>query len=420
MYQSHTISLEHRRYVHAAFSWALLLGVFCTLIVTRPLHAYDRPSWQNDGGAVDTTAFQNIIRIPAHVGAVPETVALQVPQSYRSSKHGVVVSGNGATQDVVYVDSARVQAPVLTVASDTGDASLSRMTDNSFETYAALPFTEAAENTYSITIRSPKPLTTDGLTLILPQNVALPTYIAIRSRTSGAAVETLVARQRVMSNHVPFPETTTSELEVVFWYAQPLRIAELELSSIDADLPAPEVRFIMQPNETYTLYLHADRPFGSAPFGGANLAEVPKEDVRTLEALGMERNPDYVPADADEDGVPDLNDNCTSESNPQQEDIDRNGRGDVCDDFDRDGLQSSRDNCPKHPNVYQEDTDSDGIGDACDEEENRFTERNQWVPFVGLGVAASVLVGLFALTAIESRKKKCVEEKTTNDVPPVP
>ena len=58
--------------------------------------------------------------------------------------------------------------------------------------------------------------------------------------------------------------------------------------------------------------------------------------------------------DADNDGVPNVCDNCPELSNPHQHDVDEDGWGNVCD------------NCPQVYNPSQSDRDSDGIGDACD------------------------------------------------------
>jgi len=101
----------------------------------------------------------------------------------------------------------------------------------------------------------------------------------------------------------------------------------------------------------------------------------------------------------DSDGVPDIRDNCVSVSNSDQQDINNNGRGDACDDFDQDGIINSKDNCPDNPNRDQRDTDSDGVGDVCDKEESRITERYPWIPWVGIGFAAVVLIVLLVLTA---------------------
>ena len=62
----------------------------------------------------------------------------------------------------------------------------------------------------------------------------------------------------------------------------------------------------------------------------------------------------WADRDSDNDGVPDQEDNCRVQPNPDQRDLDRDQIGDVCD------------NCPGEPNPGQEDSDGDGVGDACD------------------------------------------------------
>jgi len=59
-------------------------------------------------------------------------------------------------------------------------------------------------------------------------------------------------------------------------------------------------------------------------------------------------------ADADEDGIPNVEDNCPLVANPAQTDADDDGPGDPCD------------NCPLATNPDQADLDGDGDGDACD------------------------------------------------------
>ena len=81
--------------------------------------------------------------------------------------------------------------------------------------------------------------------------------------------------------------------------------------------------------------------------------------------------------DADGDGVCDEADNCPFIFNPEQDDADEDGLGDVCDectDTDGDGCGDPgypantccSDNCPQAYNPGQEDADGDGIGDICD------------------------------------------------------
>jgi type II secretory pathway pseudopilin PulG/subtilisin-like proprotein convertase family protein len=94
-----------------------------------------------------------------------------------------------------------------------------------------------------------------------------------------------------------------------------------------------------------------------------------------LEAHDMAGNirpdgPFYVQVpvyDSDGDGIPDDEDNCPDDANPDQTDTDGDGTGDACDDDDdNDGVWDPDDNCPLTPNPDQADADGDEVGDACD------------------------------------------------------
>ncbi len=73
--------------------------------------------------------------------------------------------------------------------------------------------------------------------------------------------------------------------------------------------------------------------------------------------------------DDDNDGVLDVDDNCSLASNADQTDTDMDGEGDACDiDDDNDGILDIDDNCPLVANADQADFDGDGIGDVCDDD----------------------------------------------------
>ncbi|MDZ4384322.1 MAG: choice-of-anchor D domain-containing protein, partial [Nitrospirota bacterium] len=71
--------------------------------------------------------------------------------------------------------------------------------------------------------------------------------------------------------------------------------------------------------------------------------------------------------DGDGDKIGNDVDNCPVVYNSGQEDMDSDGKGNVCDDddTDSDGFPDNMDNCRLIPND-QKDTDADGIGDACE------------------------------------------------------
>ncbi len=230
-----------------------------------------------------------------------------------------------------------------------------------------------------------------AMRLVLPEHVALPNYVLIYDDSNA---KVLLARSQVSSNMISFPETYTGQLAVRFEHMQPLRISEIRLVS-DSVGASQRLRFLAEPGHSYKIFaLPAYAPHISYP-ETPNLHD--NSRVKTATTGAFQDNPLFVEPDSDSDGVIDMQDNCVNIANPDQKDIDKNGRGDACDDFDSDGVINIKDNCPNTPNVAQVDIDRDGKGDACDKEESRFTEKYPWLIWVGVGALFLMFLGMLTI-----------------------
>lgn len=292
----------------------------------------------------------------------------------------------------------------LSVITDPSTNSASLMNDDNTKTYADFPLPDNTQGRVQITLSSANPITSSILTVLLDNNVALPSSIEIRAFVEGQS-KIVVANRRMDQQTIRFPQTTSNKWIITFVFGQPLRVSELRLSQDNATkFNNRVIRFLAQKSHSYRIYFDPDRSV-TVPVGEAgNL--VSAKNILVIPAIPFQNNPNYVIADIDSDGVPDIHDNCVSVANSDQQDVNNNGRGDVCDDFDQDGVINYKDNCPDNPNRDQKDADSDGIGNVCDKEESRITERYTWIPWVGIGFAALVLIILLALTVKSTRVAK--------------
>ena len=275
------------------------------------------------------------------------------------------------------------------------------MIDDNYSTYTEFPLV-GTSGVAKLVINTTKPITSSQLTIDLGQYVTGPTHVEIVAYSGGVG-KTVVARRPYLSNTINFPETTAATWTIIFDYNQLLRIRELSLKQNNVgSVTSGSVRFLAQPGHSYKLYSNPDRE--TAELTADNLATA--NNFLAVTPSQVLSNPDYRPADADRDGVLDINDNCPNVRNPDQADIDNSGQGDVCEDFDKDGILNSVDNCPNEPNVDQQDRDGDKIGDVCDKEESRLTEKYPFLPWVGIGFAGAVLVILLILVAVPGIRNK--------------
>lgn len=340
------------------------------------------------------SAFRQFIDITALNITVPTVVEVPLTAELERTHLAVLNTATSDFEPYLYRQQVRLNEVPLTASAPT--ATGNSLTDGDARTYAEFPLSDSAAQQAQITITTPQAVTASSLTVLLDDHVALPATVAI-SAGSPEGEKIVVARTRMTQTTVSFPRTTATSWRLTFEYVQPLRIAELRFHQENAQLTGTQVvRFLAQPGQAYRLYFDPDRNVAAPLKEAGNLAI--DEDVLVLSALPSAINPAYRLADVDADGIPDIGDNCVTQSNPDQLDVNQNGRGDACEDFDRDGVPNTEDNCPNHPNRGQQDTDGDGVGDSCDTEESRLTERYPYLPWLGIGSAAFVLIILFALT----------------------
>jgi hypothetical protein len=282
---------------------------------------------------------------------------------------------------------------------------IGNLVDGNPATSIEFPFDGSeTSNTTTFTISSDRPFTASGVAFRLAEYSSLPERVSIASIHDGVS-KTLIADRPLEAATVRFPSFTMRELTVTLTYSQPIQFTEVVLLEEGMEVTQAQVlRFLAQPGHIYRVYFDADRSI-SLPSRKETGNLWNDEGVYRLPSISVISNLAYTEADVDGDTIPDKRDNCPHVSNVDQRDVDNSGYGDACEDFDRDYVFNDIDNCPNDPNYDQGDVDGDGIGDVCDPQESRLTERFPWIPWVGMGGAALVLVILFAMTASMGRRE---------------
>ena len=330
------------------------------------------------------------------VVVTPTVVEVPILERYLEREEFAVYDLSSGSFEPYYIKKDIVATNPFSYGTVGLIANLANISDGNLKTFADFPLPEDGRGTATINLYSQQPITSSMLSVLLSDFVSLPSTVEIRAWVGDTNVIVL-ATTKMTGETIRFPETVSSRWAITFTYNQPLRISELKLVPKDQSYAtALSVRFLAQPQHLYRLYMDPDRASNSLVGEAGNLAGA--ENVLQVQPGATNGSLDYVVADTDGDGVPDSRDNCISVKNPDQADINGNGRGDACEDFDGDRIPNNIDNCPNIPNFNQADADGDGIGDACDQVESRVTERHQWIPWAGIVFAVVVLVVMLAIT----------------------
>jgi hypothetical protein len=357
-------------------------------------------TWEQD---VRQIVAQFESRADIRIAPLTEPTVVHIPVTNTlSSYDGFVVINDetGAIEPTLHRSNTFLNRTPLTATEVQTGGIEWNITDEDPYTFTQFPgFPDGIVS--EIHVRSYQPVTATGIEIQLAEYSRGPDAMWVRAGGEYPGDRYLVTPTNNPGRVLNFPAYTESDWYISIQHTQPLRITEIRLNESQYDTEE-YVRFLARPGESYTLYMGSGSSYEGNEYA---LEQVPKDETITAPIGSIVQNESYAPFDSDQDGIDDDIDNCMDVYNPEQYDRNRDSVGDACEDSDYDGFVNADDNCPENMNDDQSDTDGDGFGDACDTEESRFTERNIWVPWVGMGIAAIVILALFASVTFGPKPK---------------
>jgi hypothetical protein len=345
----------------------------------------------------DLSVFKNIYDVSQVELTLPKPLQIILPNS-QDFGVAVIETETQKAQPIEIIKKTNISYPkasVVTTSAIRGKAVY--FVDKDPDTVAEFDV-DADGGKASIELSFSEKLTSSALSLELDDHVAPPYMTSVEAEVEGEWI-TVLASKATYDTYIAFPKRTAKNWRINFSHSQPLRLREITLQDdkLSLEKAGTEVLWLAKPGETYQVYADAViyKPIKAGELG--DLLENPDDIVKG--SIGeKQENPAFKEPDSDGDGIPNYHDNCVNLSNPKQEDLDENKRGDACEDHDKDGVMDAVDNCPQDPNYNQQDVDGDKIGDVCDAEESRPTEKMPWLPWVGMGGAAIVVIGIILAT----------------------
>jgi Thrombospondin type 3 repeat len=356
--------------------------------------------WEQDTQEV-AAQFESYadIRIPP----ITEPTVIQIPITgtlYEYAGFAVINDETGTPEPMLHRSNTFLNRTPLTATHLQTGGIEPNLTDEdpyTFTQFAGSPAGVVSE----VHIQADQPVTATGIEIELAEYSRGADSMWVRAGGPYPGDRYLVTPTSNSGRILTFPSYEDTDWYVSIQHTQPLRITEIRLNESQYETDA-SIRFLARPGESYSLYMGSPESYQSNEYA---LGQVPLNETIIASIGIIVANPQYTPFDTDQDTVNDDIDNCYGVYNPDQRDRNRDGTGDACEDADYDGVVNAEDNCPENINDDQSDTDGDGFGDVCDTEESRFTERNAWVPWVGMGIAGVVILLLFASIAFGTKPK---------------
>lgn len=339
---------------------------------------------------------------------VPTVLEVKLENLDKFKNFAVFSYSDGIFIPYYFKENLRRAEKPFAITGDVETNNYYNLRDNNLETYKDFNLNQDGYGNVSLKFLYNEKIKTNKLNIYLDSFVSLPSEISISFQNESGQMNTILSKFKPFTTSINFPEIQSNLIQVDLKYSQPLRILEMNFTDLEQSISStPGVRFLAKPDPaSYRIYFNSDRYVNIKTGESPNLIDDRGVKVVIPDQGTIMSNEYFKKSDIDGDGIIDEIDNCISVPNPDQKDVDLNGRGDACDDFDRDGVINLNDNCPDDPNRNQIDTDYDGMGDACDKEESRITEKYPALVWGGMIFAVLIFVGLYFVSIRRMRNEE--------------
>lgn len=380
------------------FSFLLFINTVEALSIVRT------PEWQEqittDGS--DISLYSSYTKLPSLNLSVPKVIEVDFDASaIKQRAFAVFDEKSQIIVPSIFVIKNSANPIISSIKESNTSEDLYSLHDSNVMTKKDFYLKSNSQSSVSLVVDYTYPIKAYMFGMSLDKNVSLPDLVTVRAFVNNNWI-TVINRSKLSGYSLAFPETTAQKWMVTIEYSQPIRITDIQFVNTNTSIDKIGVRFLAQPNTSYTVYTNPDRIIRQN--NSSDTFHLNTTDYKNIGLQSLSNNPNFLPSDLDKDGIIDIMDNCKSNPNPNQNDENGNGVGDICDDYDNDRLPNYVDNCPNLPNYDQRDTDGDKIGDKCDPDESRFTEKYPIIVWFGLGLSSLIFLSLLYVAGMRMKK----------------
>ena len=360
------------------------------------------------------TTFKNKAKINFSNITIPRVVEFSLPFDNNIRNSYLIFNSESNKVIASKLTKIKKEDSITLKAKNTNNSrkilDLKNISDGNSETFAEFSFSEKKDihgkvlpDVAVFDIISSRVIDTNGLSIYIDKLTTMPQSIRLSIIENGKE-RLLLPYKNISNTNVLFPRIKANHFHIEIKYTDILRIREIIFNEINvSSLIVQNVRFLALPDTKYEVLYNSDK------YVKIKTGEVPdleKEKNPIKANIEIISNIEYEKGDSDKDGVIDKMDNCIEVPNADQQDKDKNGKGDACEDFDKDGIINSKDNCPNVANKLQKDTDGDNKGDVCDSEESRFFAKYPWIPTLAITLVGIIVFILIIITLKKDEKHK--------------